>query len=279
MTNNIKQNNLPKISVLMAAYNAEKYIAEAIESILNQTFKDFELIIVDDCSTDGTRAIIQKYAIQDDRIRAFRNEKNLYISVTTNRALSYARSEIAAKMDADDIALPTRLEKQYELLRNRPDIAVVGAGLEIMNEEGKTMSVRYYKQNDADLRKKMFRYSPIAQPVVMYRKSVVEEFGAYEPVFAPAEDLNLWFRIGTKYKFANMPEVLMRYRFFENSSSNKRLREVEIKTLKIRWFAWRHQGYRPTLGDVFYNIAQAGTIYMMPIRWRLRLFDVVRRYL
>ncbi len=271
--------NTPKVSVLMPAYNAEKYIGEAIESILNQTFTEFEFIIIDDCSTDNTWKIIQEYAKRDSRIIASHNEKNLYISKSRNLSIDLAKSEFLAIMDADDISMPSRLEKQYAILLNNTDIAAVGAYMEIMDETGKTMLVRKYLKEDHDLKKKMFRYSPIAQPVVMYRKSVVKEFGCYSPVQAPAEDLYLWFRIGTKYKFANIQEVLLKYRFFPDSSSNKKLRAVEMKTLKMRWKAFKKQGYKPSFIDLIYNIAQLSTIYIMPVKIRIKLFVIVRRYL
>jgi len=268
----------PKISVLMPAYNAEKYIAEAIESILNQTLKDFEFIIVDDCSTDGTLKIIEKYASKDSRIKIIHNTTNLYISKAINAAIEIAKAEIMARMDADDIAMPTRLEKQYKLLMNNPDVAVTGANMQIIDEEGREVCIRKYFANDKDLREKIFRYSPFAHPVVMYRRNVVREFGCYTPAFSPSEDVNLWFRIGTKYKFANVPEVLLRYRFFSDSSSNKKIHQVEIKTLKMRWYAWRHQGYKPNFFDIIYNIGQALTMYLMPVKWRIKVFNFIRRY-
>lgn len=266
----------PKLSVVMTAYNAEKYIREAIESILNQTFTDFEFIIIDDCSTDATGAIIEEYSARDPRIVCVHNPKNLYISASTNIGIEMARTDIIAKMDADDIALPMRLEKQYAFIKDHPEVGVVGAWIEIISEAGKPLRIREYQTDDVGLRRKIFRYSPIAQPVCMYRKSVVNEFGGYLAVSAPAEDVNLWFKIGTRYKFANIPEVLLKYRFFENSNSNRNLRALEIKTLRLRWNAWRRQGYKPSASDFAYNIVQALTIFLMPRRLRIRLFDLVR---
>ena len=138
----------------MPAYNAEKYIGEAIESILNQTFKDFEFIIIDDCSTDKTWEIIQEYAKKDSRIRAFHNEHNLYISKARNLSIELSQCDILAIMDADDNSMPNRLEKQYNLLLNNPDIAVVGAFMEIIDELGKSILIRKYLEKDEDLDRK-----------------------------------------------------------------------------------------------------------------------------
>jgi hypothetical protein len=164
-------------------------------------------------------------------------------------------------------------------MENNPEIAVVGAWIQIMDENGQEVRVRKYLPDDKGLRGKMFRYSPVAHPVVMYKKKVVQEFGCYLPEYSPAEDLNLWFKIGTKYKFANIQEVLLKYRFFEKSSSNKKLREVEIKTLKMHWHAWRYQGYKPSFSDILYNTCQFLTIYLMPIKWRINFFNIIRKYL
>jgi len=269
----------PKISVVMPAYNAEKYIAEAIESILNQTFRDFEFIIIDDASTDNTGKIIAEYAKKDNRIKVFTNEKNLYISKTLNLGLSCAQSEIIARMDADDISLPERLEKQYKKITENNDIAVVGTYIRVINEKGDFLYIRKYPLEDKKLKRNMFKYSPFAHPVVMYRKKVVIEFRGYLPVYSPSEDLNLWFRVGTKYKFATVPEVLFEYRFFSDSHSNRKLKTVEIKTLKMRWYAYRHQGYKPSFFDVIYNIGQASTLFIMPTKMRISLFNFIRRYI
>lgn len=269
----------PLVSVIMTAYNAEKYIGEAIESILNQTFRQYEFLIIDDCSTDSTGKIIDEYAKRDGRIKAIHNPENLYISKATNLAISLSQCDILAKMDADDIALSRRLERQYDFLQKNSDVAVVGAHMEIIDERGEHICYRRYLPTDAELREKMFRYSPVAQPTVMYRKSAIIAFGCYSPVYAPAEDLNLWFRVGTQYKFANIQEVLLKYRFFSNSSSNKRIRRVELKTIRMRWHAWRKQGYKPNWLDIVYNIGQILTMFLMPSKLRIRLFNVVRRYL
>ena len=261
----------------MPAYNAEKYIGEAIESILNQTFKDFEFIIIDDCSTDTTGNIIDDYAIKDDRIRVFHSGKNLFVAGATNLAIHHSRASILARMDADDIAMLNRLEKQYDFLINNPNVAVIGAWIEIINEKGSVIGIRKYLQDDVNLKKKMFRYSPFAHPVVMYRKDVVQKFGNYKETRAPAEDSRLWFAIGTQYKFANVQEILLKYRFFDNSTSNKKLRLTEMATLKHRWHAWRHQGYKLTFLDFIYNIGQLLTIYLMPVKWRIKLFNIIRK--
>ena len=125
---------MPRVSVILPAYNAEAYLKEAIDSILNQTFPDFQLIVINDCSTDGTEEIIRQYA--DPRLVPVKNEKNLGIAATLNRGLSLAQGDYIARMDADDISLPHRLERQVAYLDAHPDIAVLGTNVETFDENG-----------------------------------------------------------------------------------------------------------------------------------------------
>src|SRR3989344_5781814 len=128
----MEKNHFCKISVLMPAYNARKYIGEAIESILNQTFKDFEFIIINDCSTDKTKKIIEEYANKDARIKLINNATNLGLTKSLNIGLKEARGEYVARLDADDVALPERLEKQYEFMEKNKETTLVGAWAEII---------------------------------------------------------------------------------------------------------------------------------------------------
>jgi len=140
----------PQVSVIMPAYNAEKYIGEAIESILNQTYKDFELIIVNDASTDSTGSIIKTYAEKDERIVVLENEQNLNIAGSLNRAISAAKGEFLARMDADDIALPERLEIQSKAMQENPKVAVVGNDINLIDENGSVIGYRHYPTNRTD---------------------------------------------------------------------------------------------------------------------------------
>ena len=159
------KNSSPKISVMMIVYNAEKFIREAIESILNQTFSDFEFIILDDHSTDNSYEIINEYAKRDNRILVLHNEKNLGIAESRTKCIKFAKGKYIAIADADDISIPTRLEKQLKYLEEHKEYGVVGSFLELFDSEtGKTIGFRRYHKDDAKLRKRIFIYSPIAQP-------------------------------------------------------------------------------------------------------------------
>ena len=117
-------NQLPKISLIMSVYNGEDYLAEAIESVLNQTFRDFELIVINDCSTDSTPEILNGFQERDNRVKVHTNEVNLRLPSSLNKAISLAKGKYVARMDADDICLPDRLEKQYDFMESHPDVAL-----------------------------------------------------------------------------------------------------------------------------------------------------------
>lgn len=269
-------NEDPLVSVILPAYNAEKYISEAIESILSQTLESFELIIIDDCSDDSTSEIVATYSRKDPRIKYLRNDKNLNIGGSLNRGIESAKSDFVARMDADDVSLPNRLKFQYEALANNPNVAVIGANIQVIDERGKIIGDRRYPTSSKSLKRVMFRYSPFAHPVVMFRKKCFEEFGGYDASKSPSEDLDLWFKLGTKYNFMSIPEPLLKYRVFLDSSSNKKLRRVERLTLQLRFNAVKNLGYKISLVDLLYNILQLFSLYLMPIRVRVKAFNFLR---
>lgn len=268
--------NKPLISVIMPVYNAQKYIGSAIESILNQTLKDFELIIINDYSTDKTLNIIKSFSKKDSRIKIINNNKRLNIARTLNKGISSAKSNIIARMDADDIAFPDRLELQHKLINSSKNIAVVGANVVIMNTAGNQIAIRSYPDSSGELKKCLFKYSPFAHPVVMFRKNMFEEVGGYNPKYSPTEDLDLWFRLGSKYEFKSVPEPLLKYRIYEKSSSHKAIKDLEILVFKIRFDAILKYGYRPNLYDIIYNLFQFITLWFTPAKYRIKIYNLLR---
>lgn len=268
-------NHRRPISVLTPVYNAENYIVESVESILNQSFKDFEYILLDDASTDNTPQIIKTLALKDSRIKFITNEKNLYIAGNRNKALSLATGEYIVWQDADDISLLSRLEKQYEFMEKHLDVGICGSYLEFFSQEEGTTGVREYATSDKELRSKIFRYSPVAQPSAIIRKSVLDKVGDYDLSMPPAEDLDMSFRIGMVSKFANIPEVLVKYREHPSSATFKKLRTIEKHTLRAR-FKYFKKGYKMTVIDVLYNIAQIASLYMLPPKIRIHIFRYFR---
>jgi glycosyltransferase involved in cell wall biosynthesis len=204
---------VPAVSVIMAVYNGERNLAEAVESILGQTFTDFEFIIVDDASTDRTPHILRRYALKDDRVTILTNDVNRERSVSRNLALARARAELVAVMDADDFAPPDRLEKQAAFMRAHPEITVCGGIMSGYDRPGEIWRV---PEGNEEIRVHLFFESSICHPTAMYRKErVLGLAGGYDSAFPLAEDYDLWARLSMRpeARFANLRDVLCRYRF------------------------------------------------------------------
>lgn len=271
------KNDHPKISVLMTVYNAEQFLGEAIESVLNQTFKDFELVILDDRSVDSSWEIIQKYAKQDERITAIKNEKNLGGCQNLNKGLKLLKGVYMARHDNDDWSFPDRLEKQFDYLETHPEVGIVGGAIEIVDVDGKRIGKRSYNLSDAEIRKKIFRYSPFAHPLVMIRKSILDRVGCfYDPSFAPADDYDLWFRIGKESKFANLPDTLLKYRMVPGSITFSSTKKMEVTTIKVR-DQYSGEGVYPySWIDQLYNVLHKVSISLVPSRLKIYLYNFFR---
>lgn len=261
------------ISVIIPAYNAEKYLAEAISSILTQSFVNIEVIVIDDCSTDRTWEIIQHYALTDSRIRSFRNETNLGIAGNRNKGIKLAMGKYILWQDADDISLPERIEKQLNFMEANPDVGIVGGFLQFFSDEKAITGIRKYSAGDAELRQKIFRFSPVAQPAAMIRKSCIDEVGEYDLRFPPAEDLDMSFRIGIRYKFANIQDVIIKYREHPHSATFSRLKKIELSTLMIRLKYARSPKYNATWGDYVYSSLQFFSIWIIAPELKIKIFN------
>ena len=211
---------MPKVSVVMPAYNAEKYIGESIKSILNQTFIDFEFIIINDGSRDRTKEIILSYS--DDRIVYLENEINSGIVVTLNKGLEYATGEYIARMDADDIAVAERLEKQIEFMEENKDVGVLGTGICIFGEDVQEQA-RVFTTNPEQLKAELIFNSCIAHPTVMMRSNILKNNGlSYDLEYAGAEDYNLWWKIAKVSRIATIPDLLVKYRIHSSQITKKK---------------------------------------------------------
>lgn len=202
---------MSKISVIMGIYNCEATLGAAIESILSQTYRDIELIMCDDGSTDGTYALARSYAEKHSSIKLLKNEKNMRLAYSLNHCLSVAEGEYVARMDADDISLPDRLQKQVEFLEDHPEIDLLGTSLTVKNGD-KLLYNRIYEYDP--IKNVYLTASPFAHPTVMIRKSVLTALGGYRvsPETMRCEDLDLWFRFAIAgYKGVNLPDPLYLY--------------------------------------------------------------------
>lgn len=269
----------PRVSVVMPVYNAEAYLAEAVESVLGQTFRDLELVAVDDASTDGGPDILEAYARKDPRVRVLRNPRNLMISRSLNAGLARARGEYLARMDADDVSLPDRLAKQVAYLDAHPRVGIVGGSMLITDAAGRVTGERHYHLTDTAIRRHLFRYSPFSHPLVMMRTALARQVGGYLPEYDFAEDYELYFRLGRVAEFGNLPDVLLKYRVVPRSLTLGVTRAMELQTLAVRRRAAKEYGYAMTGFDKIYWLLQYLSVYCVPPRWKSRIFSVLRERL
>lgn len=266
----------PKVSILMPAYNAEKYIEEAIESILNQTFTDFEFIIIDDCSTDKTWEIIQKYSKKDKRIVAIKNEENLKLSATLNKGIDICKGEYIARMDSDDWSYPDRLQKQYDAISKDPKIGILGGAMEVCDENLEIKNIRKYNLSDSEIRKSLFKYSPFCHPATIFKKEALLQY-KYSIELNDAEDYDLYFRIGKRYKLQNLNDIVIKYRTSDTQVSSKKSKRQQYLTLYIRLKAVLEYGYRASIVDILSSIVQLILIPIIPNKVKIVLFNLFRK--
>ena len=195
----------------MGAYNCAPVVGQCIRSVQEQTFSDWEFIICDDCSTDNTYLTIQQYASKDSRIRLIRNERNSHLAFSLNHCLTETTGEYVARMDADDICLPDRLEKQVSFLDTHPEYAVVGGGVILYDDKGDRNTLMNAETPEVHLMK---HGVPFFHPTIMMRKAVYDDLGGYivSTRTRRGQDMDLWFRFFAKgYKGYNLQEPVLKY--------------------------------------------------------------------
>jgi glycosyltransferase involved in cell wall biosynthesis len=203
---------MARISVVMACYNEEKNISRAIESILSQTFTDFEFIIIDDGSFDKTSEIIEQYRSRDSRIRIIKNSENRGHAYSLNVGINAAKYELIARMDSDDESLPERFEYQFNFLRENPNIKVLGTGASLyLKKDNRFLREHFLPEFHKDIVKLKFKNTFVYHPSVMAYKEVLRNFGGYDTNYRKAEDVDLWLRIIDKVTFHNLQKPLIKY--------------------------------------------------------------------
>jgi len=219
----------PEVSVLVPVYNCEKFIRESLESILNQTFTNFELIVIDDASTDSTPEIVKSY--KDPRIVFVQKPQNTGYTHSLNTGLQMARGEFIARMDGDDISRSTRLEKQVAYLQSHPDVLLVGSLFSIIGG----LKPRYSPLSHDSLKVYFLHHNYLQHPTAMMRRKVMDAFNLrYDPGYEPAEDYKLWTEIICRGRVEVLNEVLLDYRMHEAQTSATRSSEQEKQVDRIR---------------------------------------------
>lgn len=257
----------------MPTYNSAQFLNEAVESILMQTFQDFEFIIIDDASIDDTWSRLKVYALRDRRIHLFRNEKNCGIAQTRNTGLLHARGIYYAPMDHDDISHPQRLQKEIEFLETHPTSAVVGCQVSVIDGQGKIIGRRKYPCSSEEIKKSLSIASPFCNPAVLIRMSTLEKNGYLDTCYPGCEDYDLWLSLGRCCDLANLPDCLFSYRVTDTQVKSKQTKKMLRYTLQIKKKWIFKKPYRSIKSQLIWSLQWA--LLVMPEQLIVRLFKKI----
>lgn len=262
-----------KISVIMPVYNAEKYLKEAIDSILEQTYSDFEFIIINDCSSDDSEEIIMSY--DDERIVYLKNEENLGVARTLNKGLDAAKGEYIARMDSDDISLPDRFSVQIDFMESNRNIAVCGTSVQLF---GSTNMLVRNSDNSKKSKIDLLFSSCLAHPSVMIRKSALNELNLrYDINFEKIEDYDLWVNLSRRYDICSIDKVLLKYRTHDKQVTQNYDDAVysKLRNLKRRFLEELNINYSETELDSFCYISGKDIDKYLHFENLCKLFDLI----
>lgn len=258
----------PLVTVLMPVYNAHRFLKEAVESILQQSYRDFKFIIVDDCSTDSSYELLEKYRDSDARIKLLRNEKNRGITYSLNKGLKHSVGTYVVRMDADDISMSARIEKQVRWMDEHPDVGVLGSALKYIDVDGTMFDrVRYCALGGGNLVE-----SPLLHPTVIIRKQVLDTYGlCYREKFDTSQDYYLWLELSRVTQIDALDEVLVLYRISQQVTRIKRLKRVLYNTLRIKYEAIFSLKIKVNLRVVIRMIAEC-MLLLLPARIVVKIY-------
>lgn len=264
----------PLVSIIMPVFNAEEYLPNAIESILWQTYQNWELIAIDDGSEDASFQILKSYALKDKRIKIFANSKNHGIGHTMNFGLSKALGEYIARQDADDISLPTRLEKQIQFLLQKPDVGIVGGFMAELNNK-RLSAKRTVPLEHTEIKKGMFINQSIQNPTLMLKRDNIPAVQFwYDGCLSPVDELDFFFRMLKDVKFANIAEYVVVYRRHQHNSSLKNIKRTFALTFFTRIRAILHYQYKPTMKSFLVHWIQSLVVCLLPNSILYKIFQI-----
>lgn len=267
----------PLVSVVMPTYNAGIFLRLAIDSILNQTYQNIELIIVNDFSNDKTAEILNFYKRQDKRIKVITNRINLGVSRSANIAISEAKGQFIARMDSDDMATSDRIEKQVNFLNKHKKVVAVGGQCELIDKDGEKIGAKKFPSDYKNIKSMVFSSVPIQQPTLMINKGLLpENFVWYDNNFTSAEELELIFKLFKLGSVRNLKSIVLKYRIHPNNTSLSNPKKTFFLTLKTRIKGVLNYGYVPTLSGILNTILQIIFVGLVPNRWIYPVYMYVR---
>ena len=258
----IKKKNNPLVSVLIPTYNSELYIKSTLESILNQTYRNLEIVVIDDASTDNTVEIVKKY--NDERIKLFTNNKNLGISGNMNKGIKLSHGKYLAIMDADDWSYQYRIEEQVRVMEQKPTVVLCSGHMDICDENLKIKNTRTYPLSDEKIRRAMVKYDPISHPASIWRMSELLKTHLYSEKFPICRDYDLIVRISEFGKYANISKPLIKYRVRKDSETGKRIRQTQWYSFYIQMKAVFEYGFKYTFGDGIFLVCRLLATIILP---------------
>lgn len=258
---------LPLISVIIPVHNAARYLSRALESIQKQTYTRLQIICIDDISTDESFDILKKFSKKDTRFTVLQLKKHSGASTAANFGLQYAKGQYIARMDADDISLPRRLEKQLHYLQNNPSVIGVGCQCIRIDEHGKKTGIKTFPLNHNDIRSMIFRSMPLQQPTLMVNRNMLpKSFLWYDKNLHIVEDYDLFYRLMNLGKLANLSEYLLQYREHPNGQTFRSPKKTFWLIWKTRIIALTTYGYTPDIFSIATVAVQTIIALILPER-------------
>jgi glycosyltransferase involved in cell wall biosynthesis len=242
-----QNSSAPALSVLMCVYNGASFVSLAIESILKQTFRDFEFIIVDDASSDTTSQILGDFAARDSRIKIVKNTINFGLTKSLNRGLVHCTGKYIARMDADDISRKDRFATQYAYMEERPDLVACGSAVQIIDEMGKILGEKHLAVVYEEIRKKMLFNNQFIHSTLFFRRDILQRVGGYDESFCKSQDYELMFRLSSRRQVENIDDTLVFFRTHKNSLSWVGTGQ-QRDAIRARWYAISKYGFPFFLG-------------------------------
>ncbi len=265
----------PLISIIMPARNAGDFVVEAVKSIQHQTIPDWEFLIMDDGSMDDTGNILDEFAARDQRIQVFHNKSSKGISTSLNQLLRAAKGKYIARMDADDISLPYRFEKQIAYLDEHPDVVACGGSAHMIDGQGKVFAEKLFPTDPTVLYDMIMRMVPIQHPIMMARAHVMKKY-RYDETMSTAEDVDMFFKLLQDGNLGNVADTIYKYRKADTSNGYHNAKLTFWLTFQSRFRGITKYGYRPTLKGVIHSVLQLLFVTMIPSKFMVRLYEWYR---
>ena len=273
-----RQARVPELSVIMPVYNAENYLSQAINSVIKQTYRNFELIIIDDASNDGSFKIMERFAKRyPSKVRIFANDRRIGRPRTLNRQIGLCRGEFIARMDATDIALPERFATQIEYLKSHPKVIACGGQCLVINEKGKITGERKLPTAFEDIYRYILKFCPTQQPtIIIAKKRLPYDFEYYNTGFSFVEGLEFLFRVFKYGRVENVPEYILMQRQIDKNPTQIEARKAEIKVFLSHLNGILNHGYRPNAQGILYSILSLFLTLFIPKRAQILIDKYIK---